>query len=101
MLMDSRGLMGKTYKSARFVLSYPGRAVEDSDLAFDFINSTDPLENDILKPDPAIVDAVFRLCFRDYWFRRWIRQEVLLAREIVLYCAQKRTHGASLPLCGE
>jgi hypothetical protein len=94
-------LMGKIYSGAAQVLVWLGHMQDDSNIAFDFMNQVaisrgsghqDHHDIDISQ---EAANAVSLLCHRDYWFRAWIRQEIILARSIALYCGDRMTQWES------
>lgn len=93
--------MGQIYAKARAVAAWLGPATEDSKFAFRCLKlerlSRDirervqglPGSDRIIANLPHIEppgDGLRALCRRDYWQRAWIRQEILLAKDIYLYC---------------
>jgi Heterokaryon incompatibility protein (HET) len=89
-------LMGRIYSSARSVLAWIGPAADQSEKLYQLHNQSSSLKkwtidetlNWIFQtPDPAIVTrALIALENRSYWNRMWIVQEVLLARDITIFC---------------
>ncbi|MCJ1403907.1 hypothetical protein MMC11_007130 [Xylographa trunciseda] len=80
--------MGTIYRAATRVLVWLGRAFQDSDLVMDFIRTGSSSES----PDyelKVVRKAVQYWANRDYWFRTWIIQEFLLAKDIRLLCGEE------------
>jgi hypothetical protein len=109
--------MGTIYKSAEQVFVWLGPALNDSDLVFDFIGHLNLPNLDTSSGRAAfsaltshewhrvrstiherrhpevqsgkLVLAIRALCYRPYWSRVWIIQEVLLARHATVLCGAK------------
>lgn len=109
--------MGQIYRSAATVLIWLGPAADESDRVFDYVehlpvpvrheSSSVASFRELTQADwytansnmyeascsgasswlPAAVEAI---CNRTYWTRRWVLQEVLLARNPVLFCGLQR-----------
>ena len=96
-------LMNRIYPSASKVLVWLGEENEKSDPAFHFLQFVDGVLDE---PAAEIIPGVYRslfgdddethiwlalqsLCARDYWTRLWIIQEVLLAKELILFCGDR------------
>jgi hypothetical protein len=101
--------MGNIYRHAKEVLAWLGPAAGDSDMLMDyisrhFVNPNDmegdgkPLEfpkasdEDQQRASRAL--SVFNQ--RDYWRRAWIIQEIILAKELTIYCGSKTLDGFRL-----
>ncbi|KAF1953868.1 hypothetical protein CC80DRAFT_537139 [Byssothecium circinans] len=87
-------MMSEIYGEAKSVCVWLGEGDDDSRMAFDFIqNEVTKLEDfDKLceSPDAAPKwNAMFSLMKRPWFSRRWIVQEIALAREARLYCGRK------------
>ncbi|RMZ83442.1 hypothetical protein DV737_g1532, partial [Chaetothyriales sp. CBS 132003] len=107
-------LMNRIYPSAARVLVWLGEEAEGSDPAFTFLhfvhqrlgsargqededgddrggNSPVEVYTNLFGDDDQthVWTALQRLCARDYWTRLWIIQEVLLAKELVLFCGER------------
>lgn len=111
-------LMGKVYANAARVLAWLGSESDNSDLAFDYLNGMgdEPRDDEKLSEEheqdsPKVStnaggkeqgrsrempkDAFRALSQRDYWQRAWIKQEIILAKDIFVYCGTKSTDGFS------
>jgi hypothetical protein len=85
--------IGKIYQAAAAVCIWLGPAAESSDLAMDFI----PRILDFTTLDESVRDssykehwlALSRLMAREWFTRRWVVQEVALARRANLHCGRK------------
>jgi hypothetical protein len=95
--------MGQIYAKSSAVLAWLGPATDESTFAFRCLQldrmSRDlrraagrlPGSDQVIAALPRIEpphDAIRALCRRDYWQRAWIRQEILLAKDIHLYCGR-------------
>jgi hypothetical protein len=83
-------LMSKIYESAEQVCVWLGEKSTDSSLAIEFASRVIELEHtDSLVEDPTTTKkwAALSAMMRRQWFsRRWIIQELALARSAVIYC---------------
>jgi Heterokaryon incompatibility protein (HET) len=79
-------LMGHIYSGAGDVLVWLGPAGDNSDAAFDFLKAA---ERQVIFPEPYVNTALSLAARRNYWRRAWIRQELILAKEIVIHCGNK------------
>ncbi|RMZ87455.1 hypothetical protein DV736_g5315, partial [Chaetothyriales sp. CBS 134916] len=105
-------LMNRIYPSAARVLVWLGDEADGSDPALRFLqfvhervgsgrdgeedddrggNSPVRVFTNLFGNDDQmhVWTALQRLCERDYWTRLWIIQEVLLAKELVLFCGER------------
>lgn len=109
--------MGQIYQNATNVLIWLGPTADESDEVFDFIENLHiPVRNESSTVDSfqaltqddwnavrlsmydvsfskrrvLLFDAVRALCNRTFWMRQWVLQEILLARNAVLFCGVKR-----------
>lgn len=82
--------MGKIYTEAARVCVWLGSESEDSDLALGFISRVVNLDDfDRLAVDPSISKewgALSSLMKRKWFSRRWVIQEIPLAKRATLYC---------------
>lgn len=105
--------MGQIYRNATNVFSWLGPAADESDQLFDFIENLQIHVRDELSSVAAfqklsqddwsavritmyettftgqrglLTYAIRAICNRTYWVRQWVLQEVLLARNSVLFC---------------
>lgn len=83
--------MGCIYKRATAVLIWLGPAADNSDLAFDFLNGILNFQDQDDQSSHSIIDSFRHIVARPYWFRAWIRQEILLATTIFIHCGSKST----------
>lgn len=90
------GLMREIYSKASVVVIWLGRESNDSNVAMEYVAKKGLAP---LKPKGpgyralwtrAQGKALYDLCFRPYWRRVWIIQEILNAQEIVVMCGTKR-----------
>ena len=87
-------MMPSIYGDAKQVCVWLGDASKDSDQAIDFIER---IMDDIWKLDQLCEDsretgnwaALLRLIMRPWFSRRWIVQEIALARDGLLYCGRR------------
>jgi len=99
-------LMGHIFGNAKRVLGWVGLAANDSDLLMDYAHKyymkADMYEEELSDPkmpDPpqaekeAAIAAFRSFSQRDYWRRAWIRQEIVLAKELTFYCGTKSVDG--------
>ena len=93
--------MGRIYSNGSRAVVWLGESNQDSTLAFSVLSNTGEdsdwasfSENSILGP-PATekgvlkLDAIRSICYREYWTRLWIIQEVLLSTDILICCGDK------------
>jgi hypothetical protein len=96
-------LMRLIFTRCEYVFSWLGEADEDSDLAMDCIAKIASLpditqdtasyirkltqENPFYETDPWV--AIHRLFRRDFWYRVWIFQELVLPKNLVVGCGSK------------
>jgi len=81
-------MMRNIYAAAALVLVWLGERTADSDDAMEGLaRSTYPSESK---------DALYSLMDNEYWKRVWIVQEIMMAREIIVACGQKRVSWESL-----
>ncbi|OQV05332.1 hypothetical protein CLAIMM_10092 [Cladophialophora immunda] len=102
--------MKKIYQTAANVLVWLGPSANGSDELFDFLqdmcipNSAEdaiqsvsqltweewkPYQNKVFQAKIAVWKACEALCKRTYWTRTWILQEILLAKQPLLFCGNK------------
>ncbi|KAB2104996.1 hypothetical protein AG0111_0g7160 [Alternaria gaisen] len=82
--------MGDIYRNAKCVLAWLGPAADDSDAYFDYLESLATAEGDEKKRiEEAGKRAVVFLNKRPYWRRAWIKQELILAKDITIYCGSR------------
>ncbi|EKG20898.1 Heterokaryon incompatibility [Macrophomina phaseolina MS6] len=112
--------MGPIYREARRVNCWIGNADSDSDAAITFLKSAarfldslDPWRTDLNQQCISLaewivgngnfhlVDAVHDLLIgRSYWGRMWIRQEIILAKDVAIYCGSEKMHWSeSIQVC--
>jgi hypothetical protein len=103
------GLMGKIYSSAKNVRVWLGPAADNSDFVLDYVERKEArfqrgqagenLDGD-RGPDEeetkAFLEAFRALHRRPYWSRAWIKQEVILAKELIIHCGAKSANGLRL-----
>lgn len=102
------GLMGNIYRSAKNIRIWLGPAGEESDVVLDYVErdsdrfrrekAGETLEEIPEFEEKAFLDAFRALHRRPYWGRAWIKQEVILARELVIHCGTKSVDGFRLLL---
>jgi hypothetical protein len=89
-------LMGDIYRSAKSVLLWLGPDADESGVFFDSVESFEKgLEVDI----KAARRATELLDNRPYWGRAWIKQEIVLAQEIFVYCGTRSCPGDLFFMC--
>lgn len=87
--------MSLIYTAATTVVVWLGRTADESNLAIDYIAQKDPRRlcakgtrfSQIWSSQQG--RAVLALCERPYWTRVWIIQEVMMARNITVFCGDK------------
>ncbi|KAF4427474.1 Heterokaryon incompatibility 6 OR allele [Fusarium acutatum] len=84
-------MMGNTFAGAIRVIAWLGLANDDSDLAMDLMSDDKSLDASLpsLSKDSHEGKALSALCYRTYWRRVWIIQELHLARSFVVWCGAK------------
>ncbi|CAO2652682.1 Nn.00g020930.m01.CDS01 [Neocucurbitaria sp. VM-36] len=105
--------MGKIYSNAKEVLAWIGPAANDSDFLLAYTKKHHGSKADDGKdgrrPEiPAASKEDKRLALRafnsfikrDYWHRAWIVQELILAKEVSIYCGTKSVDGFRFFLMG-
>jgi hypothetical protein len=87
-------VMGDIYRNARRVLAWIGPAADDSDAIFDYLENLSAADDEAAKEarEAAAKRALCHLNNRPYWRRAWIKQELILARDITVYCGSKKSH---------
>lgn len=83
------GLMADIYTRAVKVVVWLGPSHHDSDLAIGFARSCGSKEHTLssqLPLDGKTAVAFRALCYRPYWTRLWVYQELMLARQAELWC---------------
>ncbi|KAK4161582.1 heterokaryon incompatibility protein-domain-containing protein, partial [Cladorrhinum sp. PSN259] len=96
------GLMGKIYSGAKNVRVWLGPAADDSDFVLEYVERAEAQfqkekAGEKLDDDPkpgeeeekAFLEAFRALHRRPYWGRAWIKQEVILAKELIIHCGTK------------
>ena len=92
------GIMGKIYSQAHEVVVWLGAAGKHGYLALSYIEelaNRDPHVG-MLHSDSPGVKAFARLCYRSYWRRMWIVQEIQLARRLTILCGTKSIYWETL-----
>jgi hypothetical protein len=90
-------LMGEIYSTATSVAVWLGEAqkLTESDLAMDFVEQKglEPLRTKVGRFQPiwsqAQGKAFLDLCERSYWMRIWVVQEIMHAKELMVFCGGK------------
>lgn len=84
--------MGAIFSQARKVLVWLGKSESGSDKALQFIHQILDLDNvgSLVKDEAKIDDwaALFQLLRRHWFARRWVIQEIALARDASLHCGK-------------
>jgi hypothetical protein len=84
------GQMGKIYEAAQSIYLWLGRSADGSESCFDYMNQDRKPPSQCTPIDP-LEQAITALLSRPYWERAWIRQEFLLAQNIIIYCGDRIT----------
>lgn len=102
------GLMGNIYRNAKNIRIWLGPAGEKSDFVLDYVErdgdsfrrekAGETLETIPESEQKAFLAAFRALHRRPYWGRSWVKQEVILARELVVHCGTKSVDGFRLLL---
>ncbi|PSN69361.1 HET-domain-containing protein [Corynespora cassiicola Philippines] len=84
-------MMSRIYTRAKEVCIWLGEDTDDSTIAIDFIrNEITPLKNfDAVSSDKRYTEkwqALMMLMQRDWFSRRWVVQEIALAKRATIYC---------------
>lgn len=91
------GITSSIFGRATAVIVWLGPALRDSNAAMQAISSSS-----FERPrtwGPLVDQAICELCERPYWKRLWVFQELKLAREVVLLCANVSLPWASFEAC--
>ncbi|VUC28987.1 unnamed protein product [Clonostachys rosea] len=97
-------IMGHIYRSARSVFVWLGPEDDDSDYVFDM---HDRVRNPRFKQDykhERFATALLALFRREYWYRAWIRQEILNAQmdDVTVNCGDRSLNlGLLADLCSD
>jgi hypothetical protein len=85
------GIMGKIYSQAHEVVVWLGAAGQHGYLALSYIEelANRDIHVGMLHSDSQGVKAFARLCYRSYWRRMWIIQEIQLARKLTILCGSR------------
>jgi hypothetical protein len=89
--------MGRIYSLARLVVAWVGDSDRLSDSAMSLFSTWNPPSFDVWNPylDDRLtlhgLTAVKSFCYRAYWERLWIIQEIVLATNIVVQCGHHQT----------
>lgn len=102
------GLMGNIYRNAKNIRIWLGPAAEESDVVLGYVERAsdrfrrekagETLEEIPKSEEKAFLQGFRALHRRPYWGRAWIKQEVILARELVVHCGTKSVDGFRLLL---
>jgi hypothetical protein len=89
--------MSEIYRSAQSVLVWLGPADLNSDHAIDLVNIPDR-RSEVYKHFAGSIsvdaqEALVNLLSREYWFRTWIIQELLLGKKFEIVCGSKHISG--------
>ena len=90
-------MMGRIYRGANAVLVWLGRELQNSfqviDLSKKMQEYAESADTDFRRPQATsnfnvldYFEGLNRLCYRQYWTRTWIIQEIVLAKKISLFC---------------
>lgn len=87
--------MGSIYTNAKLIYAWLGPEADDSDSIFEYLQHFSGIsvrdrnghQNCPIKSLPE--EALRALCHREYWHRMWIKQEIVLAKEIRIYCGSR------------
>ena len=92
-------LMGQIYKQAHEVIIWLGAESSGSSIAMNLMEEISLLSRhraadrkDITESYddfPKVLTALKGLCYREYWSRTWIIQEIELARHLHIYCGDQ------------
>jgi len=82
--------MGQVFSKAKQVAVWLGESDEHSSNVFQLLSNVSQWKKICHSPDnhPTEVRALKAFCERKYWKRLWIIQELLLARDIYVYCGE-------------
>jgi hypothetical protein len=88
-------MMGRIFQTAYKVIAWVGRAYEDSCVAMEVIRTWPDSQTAYADKDSAAthgfdiypqVQSVINFFKRDYWYRAWVIQELVLAHNITIHC---------------
>jgi hypothetical protein len=79
-------LMGKIYTMAAVVHIWLGPELDGSSRAMELLEQAASANNLMTDPSPEDVSAVVALFERPWWYRIWVVQEIILARNARLLC---------------
>ncbi|KAG5654885.1 hypothetical protein KAF25_005842 [Fusarium avenaceum] len=81
-------MMGKTFADATGFISWLGPVEDDSDLAMDLMSNSKELEANLSSyyGESRELKSLTSLCYRLYWRRVWIIQELYLAQSYEVWC---------------
>ncbi|KAF4334656.1 heterokaryon incompatibility 6 OR allele [Fusarium beomiforme] len=84
-------IMGEIFANAVGVISWLGPASDDSDMAMDLMSDANQLGANLSSfyGPSAQLTALTSLCYRAYWRRVWIIQELHLAQSYEVWCGEK------------
>lgn len=80
-------LMSDIFQAARGVYAWLGESTTDTDYAFDAITGgivSSSIQQSLFR------SAMHQLLNRPYWTRVWVIQEVVLARDVWLFCGRRK-----------
>lgn len=100
------GLMVNIHRNSKNIRIWLGPAGEESDVVLDYVErdgdrfrrekAGETLEKILESEEKAFLDAFRALHRRPYWCRGWIKQEIILARELAIHCGTKSADGFRL-----
>ena len=82
------GMMAEIYNQAQSVLAWLGPAHSESDAAMKALRAMPPKTNAAKIWRKTAGSGIRRLCWRVYWTRLWVLQELALAQSVILMCGK-------------
>ncbi|KAK1248162.1 hypothetical protein MKX08_006382 [Trichoderma sp. CBMAI-0020] len=89
-------IMRKIYSNAKSVSVWLGKsdASSDSDIAMEHLATRTPCQAGKFNVDNfwslRQAKAILAFCEMNYWRRMWIIQEIMFAKQVIIYCGSKR-----------
>lgn len=92
---DQVAFMASIYKQAQSVIAWLGPAYGESTVAMKALRNTPSLA-EMPRVWNSSAAGIRRLCYRRYWTRLWVLQELALAKSVILHCGQDHMAGWKL-----
>ncbi|KAL9111053.1 MAG: hypothetical protein Q9227_004486 [Pyrenula ochraceoflavens] len=82
-------LMGDIYSRASSVIAWLGLATAADKVVFNDLKDVHASFD--LKPDSDLNQAYLSMGEKSYWYRAWIRQELILAKSVMICCGRRKS----------